>query len=213
MSAFETVRFYFSFRSPYSWLAFHRLGPALAKLPVTIDRIPVFPPPDYPNDPTAVPNKAAYIAHDVARVAEAYGLPFRSPDKLDTEWVRPHAAFLFAKDQGRDDAFGKAMYAARWSRGEDVGDDAVMAAAAREAEIDADGAVAAANDEAKHKRVWEGMIQAAGEDNIFGVPYYVFRGERFWGNDRIDWLVRSVRKAHDMPVVDLREDFLEPLDR
>jgi 2-hydroxychromene-2-carboxylate isomerase len=45
------------------------------------------------------------------------------------------------------------------------------------------------------------------------VPYFVYRGETFWGNDRIDWLVRAIRRAHGMPVVDLSRDVLAPLDR
>lgn len=209
----DVVRFYFSFRSPYSWLAFLRIGPALAKLPVTLDRIPVFPPPNFPNDPAVVPNKVAYITKDVGRIAKAYGVPYEIPAKLDCDWVRPHAAFVRAKDEGAGDAFGRALYAARWERGLDVGENVVMADAARAVGLDADAILAAAGDEAFHKRVWEGMIQAAGEDGIFGVPYFVYRGERFWGNDRIEWLVRAIRESHEIPVADLSEDFLTPLDR
>ena len=209
----DQVRFYFSFRSPYSWLAFLRIGPALAKLPVELDVIPVFPPPDFPNDPTAVPAKAAYITRDVQRIADAYGLEVKLPDKLDTDWIRPHAAFLFAKDAGKGDAFAKALFAARWQQGLDVGENAVMTNAARATGVDPDGLVAAADDEPMHKRVWTGMMQAAGEDGIFGVPYFAYRGETFWGNDRIEWLVRAIRRAHGMPVVDLRSDFLQQLDR
>jgi 2-hydroxychromene-2-carboxylate isomerase len=208
----DPLRFYFSFRSPYSWLAFHRIDDALAGLPVVLDRIPVFPPPNYANDPAKIPHKAAYIRTDVGRIAEAWGLAYRVPEKLDCDWIRPHAAFLCAKDDGKDRAFGNALYAARWSRGLDLGDDAVVRAAATEAGLDPDAVLAAASDEAFHKRVWEGMIQGAGEDGIFGVPYFVFRGDRYWGNDRIEWLVRAIRRAHGIPVVDLG-DPLTPLDR
>ena len=208
----ETVRFYFSFRSPYSWLAFVRIDAALAGLPVTLDRIPVFPPPNFPNDPSKIPAKATYIRTDVGRIAEAYGLAYQMPAKLDCEWVRPHAAFVFAKDAGKDLDFGNALFAARWSRGLDVGENPVMQAAAVSVGLDATALLAAADDEAFHKRVWEGMIQAAGEDGIFGVPYFVFRGDRYWGNDRIEWLVRAIRRVHGMPVADL-SDPLTPLDR
>jgi len=42
---------------------------------------------------------------------------------------------------------------------------------------------------------------------------FVFRGETFWGNDRIDWLVRAIRKTRGLPVVDLRGNMNAPLDR
>ena len=209
----DTIRFYFSFRSPYSWLAFERIDRAIERLPVALHYVPVFPPPNYPNDPTAVPNKLKYIQHDVPRQAEAYGLRVKMPETLDCEWVRPHAAFLYALDQGKARAFGGGLFEARFSEGRDVGEDAVMAEVASAHGIDAGALVAAAADPAYQTRVVQGMIMAVQEDSIFGVPYFSYRGETFWGNDRIDWLVRSIRRAHGMPVVDLTRDFLQPLDR
>lgn len=212
-AAAEPVRFYFSFRSPYSWLALLRAPAALASLPVRLEYLPVFPPPNFPNDPTAVPNKAAYIGHDMARIAQAYGLPFKLPAKLDCDWIRPHAAFVYALDRGKGLEFARALFDARFGRGLDVGDDAVMGEAATAVELEAAPLVAAASDEGYQTRVVQGMIQAAQEDGIFGVPYFVYRGERFWGNDRVDWLVRSIRRENGMPVVDLTGDCLQPLDR
>jgi 2-hydroxychromene-2-carboxylate isomerase len=209
----DTIRLYFSFRSPYSWLAFVRIGPALTGLPVALEYLPVFPPPNYPNDPTAVPNKVKYITHDVARLAEAYGFGFKMPEKVDCEWVRPHAAFLYALDQGKAVPFGRGLFEARFVHGRDVGDDGVMAEVASGHGLDAGALVAAAADAAYQTRVVQGMINGVQQDSIFGVPYFVYRGERFWGNDRIDWLVRAIRRAHGMPVVDLSRDFLQPLDR
>jgi 2-hydroxychromene-2-carboxylate isomerase len=214
MSPRENVRFYFSFRSPYSWLALVRADAALAELPVELEYLPVFPPPDFPNDPTAVPNKLAYITHDVARIAAAYGLPpLKMPEKLDCEWVRPHAAFLYALDQGQGPDFARALFEARFTQARDVGDDGVIAQCADELGLDAEATVAAAGDAAYQTRVVQGMIRGVQEDSIFGVPYFIYRGERFWGNDRIEWLARSIRCAHGMPVADLSRDRMRPLDR
>jgi 2-hydroxychromene-2-carboxylate isomerase len=209
----DVIRLYFSFRSPYSWLAFVRIGPAIERLPVTLEYLPVFPPPNYANDPSAVPNKLKYIQHDVARIAEAYGFRPKWPEKMDCDWVRPHAAFLYALDQGKAQAFGRGLFEARFVHGRDVGEDGVMTEVASAHGLDAGALVAAASDPAYQTRVVQGMIKGSQEDSIFGVPYFVYRGERFWGNDRIDWLVRAIRRGHGMPVVDLAPDFLQPLDR
>jgi 2-hydroxychromene-2-carboxylate isomerase len=32
-------------------------------------------------------------------------------------------------------------------------------------------------------------------DRVFGVPMFIFRGEQFWGNDRIDFLERRLTEA------------------
>jgi 2-hydroxychromene-2-carboxylate isomerase len=209
----EPIRFYFSFRSPYSWLAFLRVDRAIETLPVELQYLPVFPPPDFPNDPTAVPNKLKYIRRDVGRQAEAYGYTLGDLPPVDCEWIRPHAAFVYAHDQGKAKAFALELYGARFVRGRDVGEDAVMREVALACGLDAGALLAAANDAAYQTRVVQGMIQGVQEDSIFGVPLLVYRGEPFWGNDRIDWLVRAIRRAHGMPVVDLSRDPLAPLDR
>jgi 2-hydroxychromene-2-carboxylate isomerase len=197
VQAREPVRFYFSFRSPYSWLAFERAERAFAELPVELHYLPVFPPSNYQNDPAAVPNKLKYIRRDVERFAAAYGLPVKWPQARDCAWQRPHAAYLYARDQGAElgYAFGLAVFRARFCEGRDLSDDAVFADLARQLGLDPTGVTAALDDTALQTRVVEGMIQGATEDSIFGVPLFVYRGEPFWGNDRIDWVVRAIEKA------------------
>jgi 2-hydroxychromene-2-carboxylate isomerase len=209
----DTIRFYFSFRSPYSWLAFLRIEAALVGHDVALEYIPVFPPPNFVNDPAAVPNKVKYITQDLMRIAEAYGLRARSPSKIDTEWIRPHAAFLYARDQGKTQPFGRALFAARFMHDRDVGEEAVLHDVAVECGLEPAALLQAAGDTSYQTRVMEGMIRGAQEDAIFGVPYFVYRGETFWGNDRIEWLVRAIRRVRGLPVVDLSRDLLQPLDR
>jgi hypothetical protein len=37
----DSVRFYFSFRSPYAWLAFHRINHLVEGCPVNFEYIPI----------------------------------------------------------------------------------------------------------------------------------------------------------------------------
>lgn len=202
----ETVRFYFSFRSPYAFLAHHRIGSAFARVPVTVEAIPVFPPPDFPNDPAAVPSKLAYIVRDASRIAREYGLrPFRWGGEVRTDWMRPHAAWVFASDAGRADAFAHAVFEARFCDGRDVGADETLSEAAERCGIDPKALVRAADDPAMHQRVGLGMLQAR-EDGIFGVPFFAWRSERYWGNDRLEWLLRDVQRALGVEVPDLSGD-------
>jgi 2-hydroxychromene-2-carboxylate isomerase len=194
----EVVRFYFSFRSPFAWFAFHLAPRALRGLPVELQTIPVFPPPEFPNDPAAVPAKVEYIIqHDMPRIAEAYGFKVAPPAQLDVDWMPPHAMWLYASDRGVGERFGAEIYAARFSRSEDLTRPDVYASAARAAGLDPEATLAAGADPALHARVGSGFEQAL-RDGVFGVPFFVFRGERFWGQDRISWLVRSIARAHGL---------------
>jgi 2-hydroxychromene-2-carboxylate isomerase len=203
----EVVRFYFSFRSPYAWLAMHRLPEALRGLPVRIESIPVFPPKDFPGDPTALPAKRSYILADVERTARAYGLTVRWPQQIDTDWLRPHAAFLYAEAAGRGADFAAEVFAARFSRGLDVGTDETLAGVATASSLEAAGVLGAADDPEWQQRVFAGMQQGVAE-GLFGVPIFVYRDERFWGNDRLDWLVRAIRQHRGEPVSDLCQDLM-----
>lgn len=206
MTATDTIRFYFSFRSPYAWLAYHRLERALGALPVTVQRIPVFPPSHYPNDPAAVPAKLAYIVHDASRVAREYGLPaIKWSGDVDTDWMRPHAAYVFAAGEGHGDAFAFAVFRARFCEGRNVGADDALRGAAQQCGLDPEAVVRAADDPAMHRLVNIGFLQA-GQDGVFGVPFFVWRDQRFWGNDRLEWLIREVKRAHGTRVPDLVSD-------
>lgn len=201
----EKIDFYFSFRSPYSWLAHHRIVQALPDVPVEFIRIPVFPPPDFPNDPAANPNKLAYLVEDVNRIAAAYGLSVQWPAHADTDWMRPHAAYLAAQDAGRGDRFALALYEARFCAAKDVGTDQVLAEAAERSGTDPQAVVKAADNPEFHGRVMTGMA-AALQAGIFGVPFFIHRGRKFWGNDRLEWLLRDINATLGRPVPDLRSD-------
>ena len=41
----------------------------------------------------------------------------------------------------------------------------------------------------------EACIEESHADHVFGVPLFVFRGEPFWGNDRIGLLEERLRHA------------------
>ena len=97
----DSIRFYFSFRSHYSWLGLHRIEQALAGLPVRLSTIPCFPPAGPEDEGTAEDSEERYIRDDIERFARAYGLTLRWPKPFDTDWIRPHTAFLWAQDQGR----------------------------------------------------------------------------------------------------------------
>ncbi len=206
--AADVVRFYFSFRSPYAWLALHRMDQALKGLPVTIELIPVYPPDDMPNNPTNVPNKMRYMGRDFLRIAQAYGLRVQPPASLDTDWARAHAPFLWADEQGKGEAYAREAFSARWQRGQDLADDEVIAAVARACGLDPEGACAAAANPDLQDGVRALRDKGFTEDGLFGVPYFVYRDESFWGNDRLDWLVRSIQTAQGIDVPELRGDLM-----
>jgi 2-hydroxychromene-2-carboxylate isomerase len=204
------IRFYFSFRSPYSWLLHHRLQATGAIPWRDLDPVPIYPP-----DAETVARIAggrtrlSYLGEDAERIARAYGLAVRWPEALDTDWARPHTAFLWARSEGRGQGFAGALFAARFQRGADIGTDEELRAAAAAAGLDADGTVAAADHPDWRERLAAGFARMQ-EDRVFGVPTFVLDGERFWGNDRLEWVLRRLAERRGDRVPDLAA---EPLGR
>ena len=206
--ASDVVRFYFSFRSPYAWFALHRIDSALAGLPVRVRLIPVYPPDDMQNDPARVPNKLDYIfSQDVVRIARAYGLPLGFARGIEPDdWSRPHAAFLWAEAQGEGEAFAREAFAARFARGLNLGHDDVIGGVARACGLDGEGASKAARDPDLQARARAARDRGFEQEGLFGVPTFVYRGESFWGNDRLEWLVRAIQQSQGRDVPDLSRD-------
>jgi 2-hydroxychromene-2-carboxylate isomerase len=199
--ATASIRFYFSFRSPYSWLAAERLEAELGDLGVPIERLPIYPTPGhFLNDPAARPDKLAYLVQDVRRLVRERGLTVRFPSAVDPDWSISHAAFLGAERQGMGHRFMLEVFRRRFGEGLDLGEDSVIADAARRAGLDPDAILSAAHSEELRAEASAGWRLAVERDHIFGVPSFVYAGKLYWGQDRMHFLRDAVvRKSGKAP--------------
>ncbi|NHC16219.1 DsbA family protein, partial [Motilibacter deserti] len=117
-------RLYFSFRSPYSWMALHRLQQALPDVHERFEWLPYFAPDETTQSVldargiemhyTAMSKaKHLYILQDVKRLTARMGLSMRWPIDIDPWWVLPHHAYFAARRAGAGLEFYNAMCAAR----------------------------------------------------------------------------------------------------
>lgn len=190
------IDFHFSLRSPYSWLAAHRVEPLLEDLPVTLHWIHTYPR-DLENFAVANTSdnkRLGYVLTDVARFAERYGMDFTLPPSVDCDWEKVDAAFRYAHEQGAGPLFAKLASAARFSQGLDLEQDETLRDLAIGAGLD-DAALLAAAETRSGAPIVPNDVAAA--EQIFGVPSFVYKGQLFWGNDRIEWLVRAITADTD----------------
>jgi 2-hydroxychromene-2-carboxylate isomerase len=194
---------FFSFRSPYSYLAVGRYRALAAEYDLAISLRTVLP--IAIRDPgilfTGNPNVGRYIFIDAARSAQMMGIPYRWPrpdpvvQNLATREIAEEQPYIHrlcrlgqaAERRGKGLAFADEMSRVIWSGAYDNWHegDHLAGAAARAgldlAELDAEVASDAA---ALHAGIAANQtaLEAAGH---WGVPTLVFNGEPFFGQDRI----------------------------
>lgn len=206
------VDLFWSFRSPYSYLATPRLLEMQRAYDVAVVVRPVYP--------IAVripgffkkvnPLWPPYLLRDCARIAEMNGIPFAwpSPDPI----VQDLATMEIASEQPYIHRLTRLGVAAGrrgrglefihdvsrlifggvrgWNEGEH------LARAATRAGLDlAELDTAIAADPAGHEAEIESNEAAQKAAGHWGVPLMVFRGEPFFGQDRIDVLLWRMKKA------------------
>jgi 2-hydroxychromene-2-carboxylate isomerase len=189
-------RVHFSFRSPYSWMAIERLCRAVPDPHRVLEFVPYWDPD--PQTERALREgggelhyvqmskaKHLYILQDAKRLSARLGLSMRWPIDVDPWWEVPHLAFLKARELGAAAEFYDQVIAARWGRGEDVCDPAVVARLGDEIGLDG-AALAGATDDPAVRAAGVDCMMRAYEDDIFGIPYFRLGRHRFWGLDRLD---------------------------
>lgn len=210
------VDFYFSFRSPYSYLAVSQVRALAAEHALDITLRVVRPlavrTPDFFK--SVNPMWPPYLFRDVTRIAERLDLPFRwpRPDPVVQDFAsgtiaadQPHIGRLsrlgvLAAEQGAGLAYVEAVSHLIWSGevdGWDQGDHLAHAAVAAGLDPAALDAQAAAEvDRLDAALVANEADQAAA--GHWGVPLFVYRGEPFFGQDRLPdllWRIAQNRRT------------------
>ncbi len=90
--------------------------------------------------------------------------------------------------------FVNAVMRAIWAEDQDAADAAVLVALAGRCGLDGPALVAAAGSEAVREE-YRGNTARALAAGVFGSPFYVFAGELFWGQDRLDMLEEAIVRS------------------
>ena len=100
---------------------------------------------------------------------------------------------ITAQDTGLDAlSFAIAVGKALWEQDRDIGDAGVLGEVAASVGLDLDGLRADPAFQGAADRHIANTDRAL-ERQVFGAPAYVYDGELFWGQDRLDFLERALR--------------------
>ena len=202
----EPIDYYWSFRSHYCYLGIDRVIALEQQHRITINLRPVYPiairtPEFFTNIPRTGPNRWAYIVHDAERIAERLSIPFGWPDPdpvtmdMTTFSIADEQPHIFRLTRLGVDACrqGKGLeFTATVARlifggqpGWDQGDKLMIAVATTGLDLnEMENRINTDPDD--YDREITANETALTEAGHWGVPTLVFRGEPFFGQDRIE---------------------------
>jgi 2-hydroxychromene-2-carboxylate isomerase len=189
------IDFFFSFRSPYSYLAAPRAFALPERSNVEVVFRGVIP---MAMRGQSVPReKGLHTLRDVKREAKRLGMPFgRIHDPLGEGAMRCLLVAEHAVDVGREHEFVLEAGHGIWAEAVDVASDAGLRSVCERAGLDWAACSAALDDPSLRARV-DANTEALADLGHWGVPVLVFRGEPFWGQDRIEDLEIALRQQRE----------------
>ena len=192
------VEFFFDFMSPYSYLASTRVEALVQPTPVTWR--PCFLPgilrATENRGPAEIPAKLAHLMKDLSDWTDFLGLPpVRLPESVPFLATQANRCALVALDEGKGPAFIKAMFRAIWCDGRSANDAQVLTEVLTSAGLDAPHVLELAGSQPLKERL-KASTEEAVRRGAYGVPAFFVGDELFMGNDRLEFVVRRLKKEH-----------------
>lgn len=190
----RTVQYWFSTASPWAWLGSARFAQLVQRTQAAarvepVDLGAVFAATGGTPFPNRSPARQSYRQLELARWSRRLGVPIRlQPAHYPVDREPSSRLVIAAREQGLDAlALSQAVLRAIWAEDRDIADWGTLQGIAGDAGFDGAALVESARDPHIHARYLQGT-QAAIAAGVFGSPTYVVEGERFWGQDRLDFL-------------------------
>lgn len=195
------IDFYFDFSSPYAYLGSHLIAPVAEKhgravvwhpfmLGVAMQGEKTFPLTQYPL-------KGDYSRMDFDRTARYHNIPFVMPADFPKLTLGAARGFFWILREAPEKAveFAKNVFAAYFVSGKDISDIAIVADIADEVGLDRAAFMGAVQTDEIKAAFKSSVEETVFEKKVFGAPFFIVDGERFWGADRVgqldEWLTKG----------------------
>ena len=185
------VKVFFNFRSPYCYLASKRMWQIFDEYHANLIWRP-FGGWDGRSPPERAKEKLPLTREDVGRWARKMGIPM-NPPPITTDPTRAAAGSLLAEEKGVLRDYITEVMRTEWAGGQDIGQDDVLLDVGESIGLDRNELAEAIGCENRRKQL-EITKQEADESGIIGVPSFIVGDEKFWGNDRIDFVLDHLRE-------------------
>ena len=195
------VDYYFSPQSPWTYLGHERFGEIARAAGATINVFPVdlgrvFPVSGGLPLAKRAPQRQAYRLVELRRWSEHLGQPLQLQPRYFPVASDDAAKLIVAVDMHDGSAaamrIAGAVLRGVWVEEKNIADPATLQAMLGACALPA-RRLDDSQSQAVHER-YEADSQRAIEAGVFGAPSYIYDGELFWGQDRLDFLERRLAR-------------------
>ena len=192
-TAHRVIEFYFDPVSPYVWLASTQLDRIRkhSNLKIVIKPI-LFAGLLKANNhkgPAEIPAKRNYTFTDVLRRAASYDLDMQGPPYHPFNPLLALRTSIAIEDDETRFKYSRLLLDAAWVRGKDITQQLTINNIAEICDLDPQWLLSCSQD-SKIKQKLVNATEAALELGVFGVPTFRVDDQIFWGEDRIDELIK-----------------------
>ena len=187
-----TIEYFYTLLSPFTYLANDRLEQIAARHGCDIDYRPVdffqvLPETGGLPVPKRHPFRQQYRLQELARLSERAGLDFNiHPAHWPVDGTAACVSVIAAGALGADmGTLSRAFLRAVWAEERDISDQDTIDAILTEQGADP---VAVKSGLPAATEAYQANTALSADRGVFGAPFYIVDGERFWGQDRLDHL-------------------------
>ncbi|MEP9378296.1 2-hydroxychromene-2-carboxylate isomerase [Aquabacter sp. CN5-332] len=203
----ESIDYYFWINSDWAYFGNPRLKAMAERYGLKINYYPVDIGAVYARTggiklPLRAKERKDYRLLEMRRFRDLLGMPINLEPKYMTQSVEIPSRFVIAAEQMGTPPHDliHAVMTALWAEERDIEDEATLVAIADGLGLDGAAILARSKEPAAEKRYFENTNRGI-ERGMFGAPFYFFRDEAFWGQDRLEYLDRTISAALGTPAL------------
>lgn len=190
----KKLEFFYDYVSSYSYLANHHVrgmsGVEISYRPMFLGAVMKA---TGNRPPGTIPAKGAYLAADLARWADRYGIPFRFNSIFPQNTLKALRLAVVAERWGTFFDLHQPLFDAMFVHDLNLDDDDVLAGILTDSGLKSDDYLSAAADEDIKAALTRNTEEAVAR-GAFGAPTFFVGDDMFFGNDRFDFVREALER-------------------
>ncbi|WP_120498391.1 2-hydroxychromene-2-carboxylate isomerase [Kiloniella sp. EL199] len=194
----KVIDYYHFLLSPWSYLGIKHFNSIAAKHNAVVNYKPIAVMDTFDNMGSTHPSKRhpSRMKHrmvELKRWSKHLGIQMNFEPAFwpADQTLAAQMVYAIQDSDGNAGPFSDAILTAVWAQDRNIADETVLAEIARECGFDSNTLIAQAKSDAM-AQIYTKTTKEAHERDVFGSPTYIYNGENFWGQDRIDFLDKAL---------------------